>query len=116
MPDKKPNLEWLEEFEHLAERILGQTTSTATRDIHTYIKQWYEETMLGDFPSAPENVMQALTYLTNEILYDMPESIFKVVAPALDEDEVAVWLLEILILGRAFERAFQAGHFDNLEE
>jgi hypothetical protein len=37
-----------------------------------------------------------------------------VLSEAVDEDEVALWLQEILMIGRAFERALQNGRLDDL--
>ena len=52
--------------------------------------------------------------LTAEIMMDMPERLFQVLSEAVDEEEVAVWLHEILMIGRAFERALKNGHLDDL--
>ena len=114
MSDRKKKLEWLEEFERLADEILSKQENSACDQIHPIVKDWYEEAMSGDLPESRDAVMQALACLTAEIMIDMPERLFQVLSDAVDEDEVAVWLHEILMIGRAFERALSSGRLDDL--
>jgi len=114
MSGRKKKLEWLEEFERLAEEILSKQDTSACDQIHPIIKDWYEEAMGGDVPESRDAVMQAMACLTAEIMIDMPERLFQVLSDSVDEDEVAIWLQEILMIGRAFESALANGRLDDL--
>lgn len=114
MSDKRNKLDWLDEFERLANDVLGHQEGAACRQVHPIIKQWYEEIVSEDFPESRDSVMQAMACLTTELIADMPEEIFQVLSQSLDEEEVAVWLHEILMVGRLFEQALNKGRLDDL--
>lgn len=114
MPRKNKKLEWLEEIETLAEEVLSQQETSGCDQVHPLIRDWYVETLEKDPPESRSAVLQAMACLTTEIMTDMPESIFKLMSEHLDEDEVAIWLHEILMIGRAFEQSLKSGRLDDL--
>ncbi len=114
MPNKHNKLEWLEEFERLAEEVLSQQETSAYDQIYPIVKTWYEETLNTDFPASREAVIEAVACLTSEVFADMPDSIFDALVDSADEEEVAIWLFEVLMLGRAFEQALRNGRLDDL--
>ncbi|NJL93564.1 MAG: hypothetical protein HC915_07455 [Anaerolineae bacterium] len=114
MGNNNHDLDWLEDLDRLAEEILSQQTTSACDQIHPIIQKWYLDTLDGDPPYARPSEMQALACLTTEIMSDMPEALFEVMSKHLDEDEVALWVHEILTLGRAFEQAVRKGDLDDL--
>ena len=114
MSGRKKKLEWLEEFERMAEEVLSKQETSACDQIHPIVKDWYEEVMTSDAPDSRDAVVQAMSCLSAEVMIDMPERLFHVLSEAVDEEEVAVWLHEILMVGRAFERALNDGRLDDL--
>lgn len=105
---------WLEEFEQLAEEVLGEQEISPCHQIHPVVSEWYDETYLDEGLDLRPSVMQALACLVTEVMADMPEEIFTVLSQNLDEEEVAVWLHEVLLVGRAFEQALNSGRLDDL--
>jgi hypothetical protein len=114
MASKPKKLQWLDEFEHLANEVLGEQDTSACDQIHPLVRDWYDETINDDFPPSRDAVMQAMACLTTEIMADIPENIFQVLSSSLDEEEVAVWLFEVLMLGRGFEQSLNSGRLDDL--
>lgn len=114
MPGKNKKLEWLEEIEQLAEDVLSQQETSGCDQVHPLIRNWYVEALEEEPPASRPAVLQAMACLTTEVMTDMPESLFKLMSEHLDEDEVAMWLHEVLMIGRAFEQALQKGRLDDL--
>jgi hypothetical protein len=114
MENDEKRLNWLDEFEELAEDILSQQDNSGCDQIHPLVSDWYNKTMMSEPPDTRPSVMQAMACLTSEILSDMPESLFDVMSEHLDEDEVALWIQEILLIGRAFENSLKKGELDDL--
>jgi len=52
--------------------------------------------------------------LATEILNNSPEYLVEPVVDEVGEDELAVWIEQILLIGRAFEIALRSGEFDDL--
>ncbi|NDJ75262.1 MAG: hypothetical protein GYB65_03295 [Chloroflexi bacterium] len=109
---KKQNPEWLDEFEDLANEQL--TEGSACAQVHPIIAAWYEEIMDGDPPESRDAVWQALHCLTTEVLIDMPESVTKALDEHDVEEDLANWVTELLLVGRAFQIALDNGRLDDL--
>jgi hypothetical protein len=107
----QPN-NWLEEFEDMANERLGE--GSACKQIHPIIEAWYSKLMEGEPPESRDSVLQAIACLSTEILIDMPEDLFEVFANSVDQTEVACWVQEVLMIGRAFQMALQSGQLDDL--
>lgn len=108
------DLNWLDEFEELAEEVLGEQETSPCHQVHPLVSDWYEETLVDEGLDLRPSVMQALACLVTEIMADMPESIFNILSENIEEEEVAIWLHEVLLVGRAFERALNTGRLDDL--
>jgi len=108
----KQRPDWLDEFEDLANTELGH--GSACTQVHPIIANWYEEIMAGDPPLSRDSVWQAMNCLTTELLTDMPAPLLEV----LDKDELAEdladWVVEILLVGRALQAALESGRLDDL--
>lgn len=114
MADENKKLDWLEEFEQLADDVLSQQETSACDQIHPIVADWYYKTISKEPPASRDSVMQALVCLTSELMADMPDEIFEALSQYVDEDEVALWLQEILLIGRAFEQSLKRGDLDDL--
>ena len=114
MGSKQPRPDWLDEIEQLAEDVLGQQTNSACDQVHPIIKAWYEKTLYEDPPPARDSVWQALSCLTTEVMSDMPDGIFDVLSASADEDDVALWVYHILLVGRNLEISLRDGRLDDL--
>jgi hypothetical protein len=115
MASRKSKLDWLEEFERLADEVLsGRKLSPPLEHIQPRIKAWYEATLDQDHPDERPTLSQALACLATEIMTDMPTSLFEALVDKVEDDTVADWILDILMLGRAFEKAVQNGTLDEL--
>lgn len=104
--------DWLDEFEDLANQRLDDGSSC--EQIHPLIAAWYKETMAGDPPISRESVWQAMQCLTTEVLNDIPLSLVEVLASEDLDDELADWVTELLLVGRAFQIALDRGRLDDL--
>jgi hypothetical protein len=58
--------------------------------------------------------MQALSCLATEVLYSSDDNLVSPLMESADEDEVAMWIEQILLVGRAFEIALRNGELDDL--
>ncbi|GAB4575438.1 MAG: hypothetical protein Kow0077_26910 [Anaerolineae bacterium] len=106
-------LEWLDEFEELAN--LQLTEGTACTQVHPIVERWLESLLAGDPPESRDSVWQAMSCLTTEVLYKLtPETILDALENQVDEEEVAMWLESVLLVGRAFQMALDRGDLDDL--
>lgn len=106
-------LEWLDEFEDLANVEL--TEGSACVQIHPIVEQWLDKLLEGDPPKSRDSVWQAMSCLTTEIIYKLtPENILDVLEEHVEEDEVAMWLESVVLIGRAFQKSLDAGELDDL--
>ncbi|MBN1202105.1 MAG: hypothetical protein JXJ20_09640 [Anaerolineae bacterium] len=108
--DKKTP-DWLEEFEDLANKQLPEGSSCA--QVHPLIAAWYEEVMNDDPPKSRDSVWQAMHCLTTEVLNDVPVEIVDALSGEIS-DQVADWVTELLLVGRAFQIALDSGRLDDL--
>lgn len=109
MNEHNPRPNWLDEFEELANKQLGDGSSC--RQVHPIIEAWYTQLMEGEPPESRASVLQAIACLSTEIILDMPEEL------NMDEDdtqELSYWIQEILMIGRAFQLALESGELDDL--
>ncbi|MBZ0307528.1 MAG: hypothetical protein K8I82_15790 [Anaerolineae bacterium] len=103
---------WLEEFEQLANEQLGQGSSC--EQIHPIVERWFSKLMSGDPPASRDSVAQALTCLSTEILYNFPPELLESINQHFTQDDMALWIEQILLIGRAFEIALHNGDLDDL--
>lgn len=106
----QPN--WLDEFEDLANEQLEEGSSC--EQIHPIVAAWYEEVMAGDPPESRDSVLQAMHCLTTEALNDVPQAVTEALAGRELDDELAEWVTELLLVGRAFQIALDNGRLDDL--
>jgi hypothetical protein len=111
--EQRGNMDWLDEFEELANAEL--TEGSACAQIHPIIEAWLDELLENDPPDSRDSVWQAMSCLSTEILDKLtPESILDELEDTVDEDEVATWVQSILLVGRAFQTALDSGRLDDL--
>lgn len=105
--------DWLDEFEELANDQLKDGDACA--QVHPIIETWLDKLLEDDPPESRDAVWQAMSCLTTEIIYRMtPENILDVLENNLDEDEVAMWLESVVLIGRAFQQSLENGELDDL--
>ncbi|NDJ59709.1 MAG: hypothetical protein GYB67_01210 [Chloroflexi bacterium] len=104
--------DWLEEFQDLANKALGEGPSC--EQIHPIVERWYEERLKHDPPASRPSVLQALSCLTTEILNDAPEAVVEAALQHVSEDALAGWIESVLMIGRAFEIGLRSGELDDL--
>jgi hypothetical protein len=103
---------WLDEFEELANRELEEGSSC--EQVHPIIERWFEQLLAGDPPPSRPSVAQATACLATEVLYNLPDDMFETLVEKIGEDEAALWVEHILLVGRAFEIALRGGDLDDL--
>lgn len=103
---------WLDEFEDLANDQLDEGSSC--EQVHPIVERWFQKLIQGDPPVSRDSVMQAMACLATEILNNSPDYLVDPIVEEIGEDELAVWIEQILLIGRAFEIALRNGEFDDL--
>jgi hypothetical protein len=106
------NPRWLEEFEKLANEQLESGSSY--EQIHLIVEQWFGRLVDGDPPESRDSVAQAMACLSNEILYAAPAELRDDLIQFITEDDLALWIEHVLLVGRAFEIAVNNGDLDDL--
>lgn len=112
IPPRDDSPSWLEPFEDMANDQLGQGSSCA--QVHPIIERWFHALMEGDPPAARESVAQAIACLATEVLHSTPDELLEPLVEQVDAEEVALWIEQILLVGRAFEIALRSGALDDL--
>jgi len=112
MDDKHERPDWLDEFEDLANDQLDEGSSC--EQVHPLVAAWYTEVMAGDPPESRDSIWQAMHCLTTEVLESMPPAVADAVAERGADEELANWVTEILLVGRAFQIALNNGRLDDL--
>lgn len=113
MNDHEQGPDWLDEFEDMANEHL--TEGSACKQIHPIVEQWYDELMDGEPPVSRDSVLQAIACLSTEIIFDMPDELLDAFTIGDgDDNELALWVQEILMIGRAFQIALNQGELDDL--
>ena len=106
-------LDWLDEFETMANDAL--TEGSACAQVHPIVERWLDDLLEGDPPTSRDSVWQAMSCLTTEIIYKLtPENILDVLEENFEEDEIAMWLESVVLIGRAFQQALDQGELDDL--
>ena len=107
---------WLEPYEELANEQLSDDNGSACNQIHPIIERWYDHLMTQDPPESRDAVLQAISCLSTELINDMPESLFDAVFSenTVEFDDFALWVQEILMIGRAFQISLEKGELDDL--
>jgi hypothetical protein len=109
---KRQKPDWLEEFEELANAQLND--GSACDQVHPIVANWYAEVMTGDPPESRDSVWQALQCLTTEVMGDIPQVVAEALAERNVDEEMADWVTELLLVGRAFQIALDSGRLDDL--
>jgi hypothetical protein len=103
---------WLDEFEDLANRQLEDGASC--EQVHPVVERWFHELMEGEPPESRPSVEQAMACLSTEVLYNSPDDLVDSLLEHMDEEELATWIQQILLIGRAFEISLRSGGLDDL--
>lgn len=109
-PSDDPN--WLEEFEDLANQQLDYGSSC--EQVHPIVERWYQKLMENDPPESRASVEQAMSCLSTEVLNGLPDDVVESLLEHMTEDDLATWVLHILLIGRAFESGLHSGELDDL--
>jgi hypothetical protein len=112
MSEQRKSPEWLRQFEELANEQLGSGSSC--EQVHPIIARWFEALLESEPPESRAAVMQATSCLATELLFSSPDELVNPLLENVDEDDVALWIEQILLIGRAFEIALRNGELDDL--
>jgi hypothetical protein len=111
--DDTGKLEWLEEFENLAN--LELTEGSACAQVHPIVERWLDGLLENDPPESRDAVWQAMSCLSTEVLFKLtPDNILEVLERDFEEEEVMTWLESVVLIGRAFQLALDNGELDDL--
>ncbi|MBN2472248.1 MAG: hypothetical protein JXN59_16105 [Anaerolineae bacterium] len=106
-------LDWLDEFEDLANIELSEGSACA--QVHPIMERWLDELLENDPPESRDAVWQAMSCLTTEILFKLtPDNILEVLEEHFEEEEIAMWLESVVLIGRAFQKSLDNGELDDL--
>ena len=111
-PSSEDYPHWLKAFEELANRELGEGSSC--EQVHPIVVRWFDQLMDGEPPVSRDSVMQAISCLATEVLFSSPDHLVNPLLDHAEEDDVALWIEQILLIGRAFEAALHSGDLDDL--
>ncbi len=103
---------WLDEFEDLANRQLEDGSSC--EQVHPVVERWFHDLMEGEPPVSRPSIEQAMACLSTEVLYSAPDDLVDSLLEHMDEEELAVWIEQVLLIGRAFEISLRNGDLDDL--
>ena len=109
-PDDYP--EWLRAIEDLANNQLGEGSSCD--QVHPIVARWFDKLMDSEPPTSRDSVIQAMSCLATEVLHSSPDDVMEPLLEQIEEDDVALWIEQILLIGRAFEIALNNGELDDL--
>lgn len=104
--------DWLNPYEELANQQLSHGSSC--EQVHPVIADWFSRLMAGDPPESRDSVIQAVSCLATEVLFSSPDTLIEPLLEHASEDEVAIWIEQIILIGRAFEIALRSGELDDL--
>jgi len=103
---KSNKLDWLDEFEHLANDILSESPTCDHAVIERAVKTWYETILNEDYlMPAKQATTAAVASLATEVLTDMPQCVYNKLQDDSSTPELVTWVQEILMLGRCLEHA-----------
>lgn len=113
MAEKRKRPEWLEPFEAMANEQLD--SGSACHQVHPIVENWYLKMMTHEPPASRDSVLQAIACLSTELINDMPDEVFETLFDeGINYEDVVLWIQEVLMIGRAFQVALDAGEFDDL--
>ena len=112
MDPEDDNLNWLNEFEQMADETLGD--GSACEQIHPIVEKWLQDWLESEIPTPRSSVSQAVACLATEIINNAPENLVNVLLEHCDEDDVLQWIQGILYTGQAFNEALTNGRLDDL--
>ena len=112
MSNQSKSPEWLRQFEDLANEQLG--TGSSCEQVHPIVARWFDRLMDNEPPESRDSVMQAMSCLATEVLFSSPDNLIDPLLEHADEDDVALWVEQILMVGRAFEIALHKGELGDL--
>ncbi len=107
-----PPPDWLTPFEDIANQQLGHGSSC--EQVHPIIERWFNKLMESTPPESRDSVMQATSCLSTEVLYSSPDYLIEAMLEYASEDEIALWIEQILLVGRALEISLRNGELDDL--
>ncbi|MGV2438004.1 MAG UNVERIFIED_CONTAM: hypothetical protein LVT10_26565 [Anaerolineae bacterium] len=113
LPDDPDWMETLDDYAN--DQLSDLEMDTSCDQIHPIIANWYRETLEQAPPPASSAVWQAVACLTTEIIQGMQED--EELAGVMNEESIAplaLWIEDIITLGRAFEIALRTGRLDDL--
>jgi hypothetical protein len=111
-PNAQDSPDWLNPYQELADEQLGHGSSC--EQVHPIIADWFTKLMAGDPPESRDSVVQAVSCLATEVLYSSPDHLTEPLLQNLSEDDVAIWIEQILLIGRALEISLRSGDLDDL--
>lgn len=112
MGTEENDLGWLNEFEDMADRRLGN--GSACEQIHPIVEHWLDEWLDSEMEPPRSSVSQALACLATEVISNTPDHILNVLMEHCDEEDISQWVQGILITGQAFQDALTNGRLDDL--
>ncbi len=111
-PEHEDSPDWLRSIEDLANEQLGD--GSACEQVHPIVVRWFEKLMQGEPPLSRDAVQQAVSCLATEVYYSTPVEVAEALENTLEEEDVILWVEQILLIGRAFEGALRRGELDDL--
>jgi len=109
-PEESP--EWLRPIEELANEQLGE--GSACDQVHPIVARWFERLLEGEPPRSRAAVQQAVSCLATEVYFSTPDEVAEALESALEEEDIILWVEQILLIGRAFESGLRSGELDDL--
>ncbi len=110
--DQQDQPDWLGPFEEMANERLGEGSSC--EQVHPIMERWFSKLMDSEPPASRDSIMQATSCLASEVLFSSPEYLIEPLLEHASEDEIAIWIEQILLVGRAFEIALKNHELDDL--
>ncbi len=101
-----------DEFWRWPTRRLGD--GSACEQIHPLFEPCFAALNGQEPPPMRPSVEQALSCLATEVLNATPPAILDALVAHNDEDEVADWVLQVLVIGKAFQQALDTGELDDI--
>mgnify|MGYP001474793891 CR=1 FL=1 len=99
-----------EPFNDMADDELPKGSSC--EQIHPIIERFFKRLMDGQPPESRDSVVQAISCLATEVFLSSPDHLVEPLLETVSEDDICLWIEQILLVGRAFEIALQQGDED----
>ena len=111
-PTPSDSPDWLNPYEDMANEQLEDGSSC--EQVHPIVAEWFTKLMAGDPPESRGSVIQAVSCLATEVMFSSPDNLMEPLLQNATEDEIAIWIEQILLIGRALEIALHNGDLDDL--